>query len=85
MSITSAGMRLQNQLQLLILCLIPALMSGCLKSYVQSIGGDTANVFERIYTTDMNTAWQATLEALKHSPLDISNREAGYLQTKWVE
>jgi hypothetical protein len=59
--------------------------TGCVNAYIQNIGGDTNQVFQRIYTTDWNTAWQATLEALKHNPLDISNQESGYLQTKWVD
>jgi len=58
---------------------------GCVNAYIQNIGGDTHQVFQRIYTTDWNTAWQATLEALKHSSLDISNAESGYLQTKWID
>ena len=58
---------------------------GCVNAYIQNMGGDTNQVFQRIYTTDWNTAWQATLEALKHSSLDISNQESGYLQTKWID
>ena len=30
-------------------------------------------------------AWQSTLEALKHNRLDISNREGGFIQTKWTD
>ena len=56
-----------------------------MKAYVKSIGGDTEKVFQRIYVTDFNTAWQAALDALKYSRLDISNREAGYLQSRWTD
>ncbi len=35
--------------------------------------------------TDYNTAWQAALEALKSSPLEISNREAGFIRSKWTD
>ena len=35
--------------------------------------------------TDYNTAWQAILDALKNTHMDIINREGGFLQTKWIE
>ncbi|MGK5082155.1 hypothetical protein WDW37_02535 [Bdellovibrionota bacterium FG-1] len=59
--------------------------SGCVTAYKQSMGEDTAQVFHRIYLTDFNTAWQAVLDSLKMSRLDVSNREGGYVQTKWNE
>lgn len=39
-------------------------------------------VFNRVYLTDFNTAWQSVLDALKNSRMDIQNREGGFLQTK---
>lgn len=62
-------------------------ITGCLTSaYRQSIaGGEILEPVDRIYTTDLNTAWQATLEALKNNQLDVSNREAGFIQTKWID
>ena len=59
--------------------------NGCMEAYRQSVGGDTEQVFSRIYLTDFNTAWQGVLESMKHNRLDISNREAGYVQTKWTD
>jgi hypothetical protein len=59
--------------------------SGCVQAYIQSVGGDTSQVFERIYYTDLNTAWQAVLESMKNSRLDVSNREGGFIQTKWTD
>lgn len=59
--------------------------SACTTAYKKSVGGDTEQVFSRIYMTDFNTAWQAGLEALKSSPLEISNREAGFIRTKWTD
>jgi hypothetical protein len=59
--------------------------SGCISAYKRSMGGETEKVVSRIYLTDMNVAWQAVLEALKSYRLDVSNREGGYLQTKWQE
>src|SRR5262249_41763818 len=57
--------------------------AGCVSAYTRSVGGESAQVFERIYFTDFNTAWQSVLDALKNSRLDISNREGGFIQTKW--
>jgi hypothetical protein len=62
-----------------------ASMTGCAKAYLKSIGGDTIQVLEKIYLTDFDTAWQSVLEALKHNQLDISNRDSGFIQTKWVD
>jgi len=59
--------------------------SGCMKAYLQSVGADTDRVETRVYRTDFNTAWQSVLEALKSYRLDVSNREGGYLQTRWTE
>jgi hypothetical protein len=58
---------------------------GCMQAYRKSVGGDIQHVFTKIYFTDFNTAWQAALDALKSSRLDISNREGGFIQTKWSD
>lgn len=58
---------------------------GCTKAYVKSIGGETAQVQSKIFLTDFNTAWQSVLDSLKHARLDVSNREGGFLQTKWTD
>ncbi len=60
-------------------------MSSCTGPYRRSLGGETDQNFSRIYRTDFNTAWQAVLDALKNSRLDVSNREAGFIQTRWVD
>lgn len=57
----------------------------CTSVYRETLGGDTQQIFTRIYITDFNTAWQATLDALKSSRLDVSNREGGFIQTRWSE
>jgi hypothetical protein len=59
--------------------------AACVSAYVQTVGGNTAQNFSRIYLTDYNTAWQSILEALKNSRLDVSNREGGFVQTKWTD
>jgi hypothetical protein len=72
--------------------LLPALVvslvvsgTGCTSAYKSSLGGDTETTFSRIYRTDFNTAWQSVLDGLKNSRLDVSNREAGYILTKWTD
>lgn len=62
-----------------------ALLSGCGSAYKKSLGPDTQQPFSRIYLTDFNTAWKAVLEALKSSAMDITNREAGFIQTRWAD
>lgn len=69
----------------ILLSLLLLLLSSCMSAYRKMIGGDTDHQFGRIYITDYNTAWQSTLEALKHSQIDVSNREGGYIQTRWVD
>lgn len=59
--------------------------TGCMTAYKQSVGSDTAQIFQRIYLTDFNTSWQSVLDAIKNSRLDVSNREGGYVQTKWTD
>lgn len=59
--------------------------TSCVTAYRRSVGGETAQVFQKIYLTDFNTAWQASLDSIKHASLDVSNREAGFIQTKWAE
>jgi hypothetical protein len=56
-----------------------------MQAYIQSVGGETAQIFHKFYATDFNTAWQAALDALKHSRLDITNKDSGYIQTRWTE
>jgi hypothetical protein len=59
--------------------------SGCMSAYKRSIGAETEDVYSRVYLTEINTAWQATLGALKSFQLDVSNRDAGFVQTRWMD
>ena len=68
-----------------VLLLVSALFGGCSTAYKESIGGDTTQVFSRIYLADFNTSWQAVLESLKSLRLDVTNREGGFIQTRWTE
>jgi hypothetical protein len=58
---------------------------GCVSAYRQTVGGEGARNFERIYLTDYNTAWQSVLDSIKNMRLDVSNREGGFIQTKWTD
>jgi hypothetical protein len=61
------------------------LNTGCMSAYRKSMGTDTDLNFSRIYLTDFNTAWQAVLDALKAIPADVTNRESGFIQTRWTD
>jgi len=63
---------------------IAAHFVGCTSAYKKSVGGDTAQVFTKIYLTEPNIAWQVTLDALKSCRLDVANREGGFIQTRWT-
>lgn len=69
----------------ILLGLIVATGQGCTQAYIQSLGGDETQAVERLYTTELDTAWQAVLESLKNNRLDVTNREGGYIQTKWTD
>ncbi len=59
--------------------------SGCMTAYKNSIGANTLQVYNRVYVTDFNTAWQAVLDAMKSIRLDVTNREGGFLQSRWMD
>lgn len=69
----------------LVVGLLLAAQAGCVSAYRASVGADQAYVFNRTYLTDFNTAWQGVLDALKTSRLDVSNREGGFVQTRWTK
>lgn len=80
----NSGLRKIVLFGLLGLCALS--FSGCMTAYRKSVGADaTERNYDRRFYTDMNTAWQSCLDAMKANPLDISNRESGYIQTKWVD
>jgi hypothetical protein len=79
------SVRVLNSLRLLVALTLAVSSSSCVTAYKQSVGGDISQVFMRIYLTDFNTAWQGVLDGLKNSHLDVSNREGGYVQTKWTD
>ncbi|MBI2711315.1 MAG: hypothetical protein HYX41_00425 [Bdellovibrio sp.] len=72
-------------LKLTLLAALTLPQAACVSAYVATVGGNSAKVFDRIYVTDYNTAWQATLDALKNIRLDVTNREGGFLQSKWTD
>ncbi|NDD92146.1 hypothetical protein EBZ37_08685 [bacterium] len=58
---------------------------GCHTAYRRSVGANQDQVFSRIFRTDSNTAWIASVEALKSFRLDISNQKLGFIQTRWTD
>src|ERR1035437_3121444 len=62
-----------------------AFASGCMTAYKKSVGGDTDQVFSKIFLTEYSMAWEAAVDALKASPMEVVNRENGSLQTKWID
>ena len=62
-----------------------SLSVGCVSAYKESVGGEGTQILNSIYKTDFNTAWQAVLDGLKNSALDVSNREGGFIQTRWTD
>ena len=61
------------------------LSSGCMSAYKKSVGGDTDQVFAKIFLSEYPMAWEAAVDALKASPMEVVNRENGTLQTKWID
>lgn len=59
--------------------------SSCASAYKQSVGGNIQQLFAKTYLTDFNTAWQSCLDSMKSMRLDVSNREGGFIQTRWTE
>lgn len=60
-------------------------LSGCMSAYVKSVGGDTDRSYEKIYLSSFDNSWAAVLEALKSYYLDVTNRDAGIIQTRWMD
>ncbi|MBI4925478.1 MAG: hypothetical protein HY843_06090 [Bdellovibrio sp.] len=59
--------------------------TSCMTAYRKTVGADINQIFTKLYFTDFNTAWQGALEALKSSRMDVSNREGGFIQTRWTD
>ncbi len=70
---------------LVLTLLIGVGISSCMSAYKRSVGGNVEQVFSKVYLTDYGFAWEAAVEALKASPMEVVNRENGTLQTKWID
>ncbi len=70
---------------LVVLGLGSVALSGCMTAYRRSVGATVDQTYVKVFVTDPNTAWQATLEALKSFRLDVSDRESGFIQTRWAD
>ena len=69
-------------LLLLSLCF---LFSSCMSAYKKSVGGTGDQLFTKIFVSEYQNAWEAAVDALKASPMEVVNRENGTLQTKWID
>jgi hypothetical protein len=56
-----------------------------MSAYIKTTGGNTGQIFKKVFVTDFEVAWESTLDALKNSRLDVTNKEGGFIQTKWIE
>ncbi len=77
----SSRYQLSSSLVLLLALLSP----GCMEAYRKTVASELPRSVERMYLTDMNTAWSSVIEALKSIRIDVSNREGGFIQTKWTD
>jgi len=59
--------------------------AGCMSAYIKSVGGDAEQAFSRIFFAEYPMVWEAAVDALKASPMEVVNRESGTLQTKWID
>lgn len=60
-------------------------LTGCMTAYKKSVGANTLSVYARVYSTDFEVAWQSVLDAMKSIRLDVTNREGGFLQSRWMD
>lgn len=83
----TASFRIKSKIVLCVLLgSVVIFNSSCIKSYRPTAGDNNIEiVLSRMFVTDLNTAWQAVLAALKNSTADVANRESGFIQTKWTE
>lgn len=77
--------RFRRLLSVLTVSLAMASLGGACASAYRASLGTVPETYHRIYITDFNTAWQSSLDALKSIRLDLSNRESGFIQTRWTD
>jgi hypothetical protein len=66
-----------------VVMLCALVFSGC-KIFHQP-GIETNKVFSKVFLVDYNTAWQASLDALRSFDKTKQNRAGGIIQTAWVD
>ncbi len=75
----------QKILSLLALTLLFISATSCMSAYKKSLGGNDEQIFSKIFIAEYELAWQAAVESVKASPMEVVNRENGTLQTKWID
>lgn len=54
-------------------------------AYKKSVGANTLSVHSRVYSTNFDLAWLSVLDSMKSIRLDVTNREGGFLQSRWMD
>ena len=76
---------LVSAVTLVCVCFFAYVATGCMSAYRQSVGASTEQAFSKVFLTDYNTAWQAVIDSLKSTRQDVTNREGGFIQTRWMD
>ncbi len=68
-----------------LLCFVSAslLFSGCFLFHEP--GNEGVKTYSRIFITDYNTAWIASIDSLKNFERAVQNRQSGVIQTAWTD
>lgn len=74
-----------RKISTLIFLLLGTGAMGCASAYLKKVGEDPSPAYRRIFVTEYNLAWEATIDTFKSSPMEVVNRESGSLQTKWID
>ncbi len=77
--------KLLNNFKILFLILYLILFGASACSIFHEPGFDLTPIYSRILKTDYNTGWTAVLDALGSFERAIVNREAGVIQTAWID
>jgi len=58
---------------------------GCASAYQKMVGSNIDQVYFKTFVVEYLSVWDAAIDALKTSPMELVNRENGILQTKWID
>jgi len=58
---------------------------GCMTAYKKTVGANTLSTYSRVYAADFEVSWQSVLDSMKSIRLDVTNREGGFIQSRWMD